>query len=150
MTLDEWVEQHRADLKREEPSGAVVADLAMVADREIGDAETVRSDDGGLEHAFAACLAIAGAALAASGYRVRHGAPAHHYLLIDSLEHTLELAPAEVQELQDYRKKRGRSMYETVGLVTATEARSSRAAARRLRERLASWLAQKHPDLTDG
>ncbi len=135
MTLSEWAEQHRADLQQEPPSAATIRALLQVADREIGDAESVRSDEGRLQHAFGACLAVASAALAASGYRVRKGASAHHYLLLESLLHTLGLTPGEVNELQDYRKKRSRSAYEQVGVVTRTEADAALLAARGLRER---------------
>jgi hypothetical protein len=89
MILSEWVRQHRDDLREENPTLAAVGALLEVVDREIGDAESVRSDDGRLEHAFAACLAIASVALAACGYRVRRGVSAHHYLLVESLGLTL-------------------------------------------------------------
>jgi len=148
MNLREWVEQHSDDLKAEQPRAAVIADLLAVADREIGDAESVLSDDGRLEHAFAACLAISAAALLACGYRTRHGAPSHHYLLIESLGHTLGLRAADVKELHDYRKKRSRSMYEKVGLITSTEAAAALEAGRSLRQQLTAWLTQNHADLT--
>jgi hypothetical protein len=76
----------------------VIAELRAVADREIRDAKTVESYDGRLGHAHTACLAIAAAALAASGYRARQGSPAHHWRLIESLEHTLELTLGQVKE----------------------------------------------------
>jgi hypothetical protein len=122
--------------------------LLQVAERELGDAASVRSDDGRLEHAFAACLAVAAAALAACGYRVRGGASAHHYLLVESLRCTLDLSAGEAQELQDYRMKRSRSRYEQAGVITRTEADAAIAAARRLQARVTTWLAQAHPDLS--
>jgi len=147
MTLSEWAHLHRSDLVAEPPDKRVIAELRAVADREIRDAETVESHDGRLGHAHTACLAIAATALAASRYRVRQGSPAHHWRLIESLEYTLGLTPAQVKELQDYRKKRSLSVYERAGVVTSTEADAALAAARRLRERLAAWLAAEHPDL---
>ncbi len=147
MTLDEWAHLHRSDLTAEPPDGGAVGDLLTVAAREIRDAETVDSSDGELVHAYTACLAVAAAALAAAGYRVRQGAAAHHYRLVESLEYTLGLTRAEVKELEDYRKKRSLSIYERAGTVTRTEAEASLAAARRLRQRLSSWLAAEHPGL---
>jgi len=147
MNLHEWIEQHRDDLKIEEPKASGVADLLAVAAREIGDAESVLSDDGRLEHAFAACLAISAAMLAASGYRTRHGALAHHFLLIESLQYTVGITSAEANELQLYRQKRSRSMYERVGLVSETEARAALDAARRLRKVATVWLTREHPGL---
>ena len=135
--MSEWADLHRDDLVAEPPDNAAVAELLAVADREIRDAETVESCDGRLGHAHSACLAVAAAALAASGYRVRQGSPAHHWRLIESLGHTLDLTAGEVKELQDYRKKRSRSLYERTGIVTRTEADSALAVAIRLRDRLA-------------
>jgi len=147
MTLSEWADLHRSDLVAEPPDRNAIAELRAVADREIRDAETVESCDGRLGHAHTACLAIAAAALAASGYRVRQGAPAHHWRVIESLEYTLGLTPTQLKELQDYRKKRSLSVYERAGIVTSTEADAALTAARRLRERVAAWLAAEHPDL---
>ncbi len=148
MTLSEWANLHRGDLVAEPPDKNLIAELCSVADREIRDAETVESYEGRLGHAHTACLAIAAAALAASGYRVRHGSPAHHWRLIESLEYTLGLTPGQVKELQDYRKKRSLSVYERAGIVTSTEAEAALTAARRLRDQLSAWLAAEHPDLS--
>jgi hypothetical protein len=146
MTLSEWANLHRSDLVAEPPGKDAITELRAVADREIRDAETVESYDGRLGHAHTACLAIAAAALAASGYRVRHGSLAHHWRLIESLEYTLGLTPAQVKELQDYRKKRSLSVYERAGIVTSTEAEAALAAARRLRDQLSAWLTAEHPE----
>jgi hypothetical protein len=147
MTLSEWAELHQSDLVAEPPDKSAIAELRAVADRELRDAQTVESSDGRLGHAHTACLVIAAASLAASGYRVRQGAAAHHWRLLESLEYTLGLGAGQVKELQDYRKKRSRSIYERAGIVTGTEAQAALAAARRLRDRLEAWLAQEHPDL---
>lgn len=148
MALSEWADLHRSDLVAEPPGKAAIAELRAVANREIRDAETVESNDGRLGHAHTACLAVATAALAASGYRVRQGSMAHHWRLIESLEHTLGLTPGQVKELQDYRKKRSLSIYERAGIVTNSEASAALAAARRLRDQLSAWLATEHPDLS--
>lgn len=147
MTLNEWAKMRRDDLVAEPPRGETIAELCGVADREIRDAETVESFDGKLGHAHTACLAIAAAALAASGYRVREGSLAHHWRLIESLEYTLGITPGQVKLLQDYRKKRSRSVYERAGIVTATEAGAALATTRDLRARLAAWLGKEHPEL---
>jgi len=147
MTLRAWADLHRSDLVAEPSSPSLIAELCAVADREIRDAETVESHDGRLGHAPTACLAIAAAALAASGYRARQGSLAHHWRLIESLEYTLGLTPGQIKELQDYRKKRSLSVYERAGVVAPGEADSALSAARRLRDRLAAWLGREHPDL---
>jgi len=150
MTLGEWANLHRSDLVAEPPDKNAIAELSAVAGREIRDAETVESCDGRLAHAHNACLAVAAAALATSGYRVRQGSMAHHWRLIESLQHTLGLTPGQVKELQDYRKKRSVSIYERTGIVTSTEADAALAAARRLRELLPVWLAAQRPGGSSG
>ena len=148
--MSDWARLHRGDLVAEAPRGDAVAELGTVADREIRDAETVASADGRLGHAYTACLAIAAAALAASGYRVREGSSAHHWRLIESLEHTLHVTRGQVKLLQDYRQKRSRSVYERAGTITSTEAGAALATARRLRDQFATWLSREHPDLLPG
>ena len=147
MTLSEWVAQHPDAVRAQPPRADAVAALWNVVARELRDAESVWSDDGRLEHAFAACLGVAAVALAARGYRLRHGALAHHYLLVSSLEHTLGLSADEVEALDAFRRKRGRARYERVGLVTRTEADSALLTARALRARCADWMAETCPDL---
>jgi hypothetical protein len=146
MNLSEWVKQHQEALRPETPAAEVIANLRAVAEREIIDAGSVRSDDGRLEHAHAACLALANAALATCGYRVRRGASGHHFLALDSLQYTLELSEERVGELQEFRRKRSRSLYEQVGVVTNTEAEAALAAARRLAGEYDRWQGKKRSE----
>ncbi len=104
MTLDEWVELHRTDLVAEVPDKRTIAELREVADRELQDADAVISSEGKLMHAHNACLAIAAAALAAEGYRLRRGTPDHHWRLIESLEFTLGLSPRQVRDFRSIGK----------------------------------------------
>jgi hypothetical protein len=64
------------DLTSEQLRPAVIADLLAVADREMKDARSVRSEDGRLDHACAARLAHAGNALLPCRYGARHAARA--------------------------------------------------------------------------
>jgi hypothetical protein len=145
MTLRDWVAQHRNEVVPEDASRSAVALAVALVDRHIGDAEGVPSDDGRLEHAFAACLASARAALAACGYRLRSSA--HHYLAIESLQYTIRLTDDEVSQFQNLRRMRARAMYEQVGVVSSKDAEAALAAARHLRIQLAAWLAREHADL---
>ena len=140
MTLREWVEQHRDEVIAEPSDAAFLAMHQKLARRELEDAEGVRSHDGQIEHAHAACLAIARAALAASGYRVRSLTEAHHYLLLDSLRYTLALTGREVEMLQGYRKLRHRVMYQQVGAASESVAQSALAFAHQLLEKLREKL----------
>lgn len=147
MTLGEWVSQHRDQVRQEAAAKAPLGILLALAEREITDGQAVPSYDGRLQHAHAAILAVADAALLAAGYRLRAGTPAHHYLLLESLHHTLGLTPEQVNTLQQYRRKRVRITYQQVGAVTATEARAALDTARQLIDTLRDWLGAAHPDL---
>ena len=146
MTLSDWAALHRDEMVAEEASEETIALLLPLVAREIADAESVLSDDGRLEHAFAACLAAARAALAACGYRLRTSA--HHYLAIESLQHTIGLSDAEIRQLQTYRRMRSRAMYDQVGAASGEDARAALETAKAVAERLTTWLAREHPDLS--
>jgi hypothetical protein len=109
MRLSDWADQHRKQLREEPPDAAAMRALLAVVDREIGDAQGVPSDDGRLEHAHAACVAAARAALAASGYRLRSGISGHHGLAVESLLHTVGLRDRDVNELHNYSTSRWES-----------------------------------------
>ena len=145
MTLREWAAQHPEEIITEEASRTAVPALVAVVAREIADAEGVPSDDGRLEHAFAACVAAARAALCACGYRIR--SRAHHYLAIESLQYTLGLCSEELHRLQTYRRMRARTMYDQVGIASREDAQAALAAAKAVASRLTAWLAQEHSDL---
>jgi len=145
MTLSEWATQHPDEIIVEDASRAAVPSLVAVVAREVTDAEGVPSDDGWLEHAFAACVAAARAALCACGYRIRSSA--HHYLAMESLQYTLGLRGDEVHRLQTYRRMRGRAMYDQVGIASREDAQAALASARALADRLNAWLAAEHPDV---
>jgi hypothetical protein len=145
MTLSDWVAQHPDEVVAEDANRAAVAPLLAVLAREITDAEGVPSDDGRLEHSFAACLTAARAALAACGYRLRSSA--HHYLAIESLQYTIGLTDSDVSRLQRLRRMRSRAMYDQVGVASREDAQAALATARTVAERLNTWLSQQHPDL---
>ena len=93
-----------------------------------------------------AALQIAGAALAASGYRAARGGSHHHYV-IQSLAHTIGADAAKVQLLDRFRKKRNVSEYERAGGATDQEAQQIISVATRLRGALIQWLKAEHPEL---
>jgi hypothetical protein len=146
MKLSEWAALHRDEIVVEGANRATTALLLPLVAREIADAESVLSDDGRLEHAFAACLAAARTALAASGWRLR--ASAHHYLAVESLQYTIGLTEAEVSHLQRLRRMRSRAMYDQVGVASREDSQIALAAAKAVAERLTAWLARQHPDLS--
>lgn len=133
MTLKEWSALHPDDLIEEEPDKGAIAELVKVADREIKDAASVVSFEGKLGHSHNAVLAIAAAALASNGFRIRKGSSSHHWRLIESLEFTLGIEAPDIKELQDYLRKRRLSIYEQSGIITEVEAEGALTAAKRLR-----------------
>jgi hypothetical protein len=146
MNLREWAAQH-PEIIAEAANRTSVTALFSVLAREISDAEGVPSDDGRLEHSFAACLTAARAALAACGYRIRSGGN-HHFLAIESLQYTLGLPEGEVSQKQKFRRMRSRAMYDLVGVASYEDAQAALTAARRLREQLTAWLTAEHPDIS--
>jgi ribosomal protein S13 len=122
-----------------------IRSLLAVLDRELRDADSAASTDGRFINAFWACLTIARIALRANGLRPR--SVAHHYLVIESLEHTLGLDLERVRRLQAYRAKRARAEYEMAGVVSDVEYREARHFAQELKQELLSWLKSEHPEL---
>jgi hypothetical protein len=146
MTLREWADLHRDDLKAESATESELTEYLALADRELIDAEAVVSSEGRLLHSHNACLALAAAALAACGFRVRKGSKSHHWRLVESLEYTLGLDAAKVKELQEYRRKRSIAVYERTASVSEVEADGAITAVRSLRGLIEDWL---HRHLSD-
>jgi hypothetical protein len=118
-----------------------------VAGRGINDARIQElSPDARVGLAYQAALAVAGAALAAAGYRATR--ERHHERLIDSLLHTMRVDSSVVRELHRWRRARNTMTYERLGTVTASEAGKFVEFVQDLRERVTAWLAKEHPDLT--
>lgn len=99
-----------------------------------------------MAHAYTAALQFASAALAAAGYRPTRGGD-HHYRTIESLSLTIGWDARSVQRLQAFRKKRNVSSYERAGDVSEVEAQDAQTLAASLRDRVAAWLGEHHPNL---
>lgn len=139
--MDEWVSLHPDEFKSAEYPRQFLDEHLALAAREMADAESVVSSEGKLMHAHAACLSLAAGALALCGFRLRRGSRSHHYRLIESLQYTLGLPSEKVKELQDYRRKRARAMYERAKHVTEVEAEGALKAAAALRTAVLEWSA---------
>lgn len=147
MTLDQWARNYPGDLKPENPVQSAIAELIGVACREITDAINVISAEGKLTHSYTACLSIAGAALAACGYRIRKDSRSHHYKKIESMEYTIGLSPEKVSEIQNYREDRHHSMYDFTSVVSETKADCALATAESLLSGFDIWIRKEHPAL---
>ena len=144
MTLDLWLTN--GWLRRHETSAAEIAELLAVAERNLADAAIeLLSPDARVGLAYAASLALANAALAATGYRPER--ERHHERLIDSLAHTIGADSRRVGRLHRQRKARNTMTYERVGTVSEAESREALDLALALTDGVRKWLKANHPAL---
>jgi len=146
MSLREWLKN--GWLVEHKPSREEIADLMVVADRDLHDCQAAGlSPDWRMNIAYNAALQLATIALAASGYRAAR--EMHHYRTIHSLAFTLGLEKPVVAKLDKFRTKRNISDYERAFLTSEKEAGEMLALAQELREKVIKWLGNKHPELSE-
>ena len=104
------------------------------------------SPDWSLNIAYSAVLQAARAALAAAGYRAPTG-EGHHYVVLQSLAHTIGLDPGSVHKLDALRKRRHMATYTRAGTVSDREARDAIALIERVGADVETWLKKAHPEL---
>jgi hypothetical protein len=144
MSLSDWLD--KGWLVTHRPDRREIKELLGIADRAISDAQVKGiSTDARLSIAHNAALQLSIAALAAIGYRA--GREAHHYRAIQSLAFTIGASTDLVDQLDSFRKKRNISDYERTGAVSEHEAKEMLALAKTLRETVAAWLKNNHPEL---
>ena len=144
MSLDSWLAngwlvEHEAGLGE-------IANLLAIVDRDI--AQCALGDLGpDWKHniAYNAALQLATAALAAGGYRARR--EAQHFRVLQSLEYTVGTNPKAVRRLDQARKRRNFSAYDTAGMISLQEAEEVVDEALALRDDVLTWLEQEHPRL---
>lgn len=147
-TLDVWVSS--GSLQKHATSPQEVADLLAIVERDLAAARTPGlGPDWQLTIAYNAALQAAKVALAAAGYRVSSSEKGHHYRLVESLRYTAEVPGSDVDLLQRMKKKRHVSDYEVAGAVSDREAEEMYELAKRVRDRVAKWLAERHAALVD-
>jgi len=133
-----------------QPNRIEIQRLFAVAQRELADAAVVGiSSDGSFEHAYAAALTLATAALRADGHRI-HG-PDHHRQTFDGLR---SIAGEQWRDAADYfqqcRKRRNVSAYDQVGTVSTAEATDLRKSVAEFAAELRVWLKEAHPEIAPG
>lgn len=144
MSLQNWL--NSGWLAKHESSPQEIADLLAVADRDLKDCTASGlSPDWQLAIAYNAALQAATAALAASGFRASR--EVHHYRIIQSLGHTVELESALILQLDKFRKKRNIGGYEVAGRTSQQEADEMRTLAQRIVENVIKWLKINYPRL---
>jgi hypothetical protein len=145
MSLSEW--RKNGWLKVHDADPAEIHRLFEVIERDLRVGNSAHTDpDWRFVAAYNAALQAANIALFASGFEAAKGGGAHYYA-IESLKLTIEDDGAAVDELQAFKSKRGGIVYEMTGIATETEIKDLCRLATDLRNRVASWLKQKHPEL---
>jgi hypothetical protein len=134
-----WLTEHHS-------SPQEIEDLFGIADRDLSDCQTPGlSADWRLNIAYNSALQAATAALAAAGFRVTR--QAHHFRVIYSLTHTINLDSKLIAQFDQFRKKRNIGGYERAGAVSDQEAKEMMALARKIRELTEQWIQNQHPEL---
>jgi hypothetical protein len=143
VALDEWVKF--GWLRPHTPAPREIQDLLKVAERDLKDAA---SDDLSIDWQFAiaynAGLQLARTALLAAGYETPKG-ESHHFRAIDALPFLIEVDKDTISLFQAFRKKRAAGVYETVGLITAADAKEMLALAKLIRTQVRAFLQKQHP-----
>jgi hypothetical protein len=145
VSLKNWADSGWLQVHQTTP--AEIAELLAVAERGVKDARIEElSPDARVGLGYQAALAVAGAALAAAGYRATR--ERHHERVIDSLLHTMRVESGVVRELHRWRRARNTMTYERMGNVSAAQAGKFVEFVQELRSGVTAWLAVAHPDLT--
>lgn len=144
MSLNDW--SKNGWLREHETNAREIGDLLAVVDRDLANCVSPDLDpDWQLAIAYNAILQVAMTALAASGFRP--GREAHHFRAIQSLAFTLGYPQDKVTAIDAFRKKRNMADYERAGMVSDREAQEIIALAKKTRDDLRRWLAEKYPQL---
>lgn len=145
MSLENWAKNGWLRPYRTSPSQ--IAELFAIADRDLEDARTARlSTDWQFGIAYNAALKLCTILLYAEAYRPEKNLA--HYRTLQALP--LIMGP-ERKDDADYldacRSKRNTAEYDSVGCVSPEEARELIAFAAELRQAVAAWLKENHPEL---
>lgn len=133
-------------LKKHETSAKEISDLFTVVERDLKDAKVDSiSADTRLSTAYNACLQCAAIALHASGYRP--AGQSHHERIIESLRYTLNPPDDLIRQLQRFRNKRIKSVYDRAGTTSEQEVKEAIKLAQKLRKIVKEWFVRYHPNV---
>ena len=145
MSLKDW--SNNGWLRPYRTSPSHLAELFAIADRDLEDARTDRlSTDWQFGIAYNAALKLCTILLYAEGYRPEKNLA--HYRTLQALP--LIMGPERKDDadyLDSCRSKRNTAEYDSVGCVSPEEARELIAFAAELRQAVAVWLKDNHPEL---
>jgi len=123
-----------------------IGELLAVVARSHEDCLAPISTDARFQIAYQAALTLGTVLVRACGYRVER--ESHHYRTLQAIALILgDAYVVDCQFLDECRKKRNELSYCRVGIVTDRDTIDLVAAASRLRDDVARWLAEQHPEL---
>ena len=128
-------------IKRQSPGKRAVQDLLTLADRDAHTAEHLleMDPDWAFNIAYNSALQVSRAYMLQEGYRPR--GPNQHATVIQFLKEGLaELFVDDITTLDQMRRKRHRSVYETAGRIGVAEAEQAVAFAKRYLARIRGLL----------
>lgn len=146
MSLRDW--QKKKWLTEHATSPAEISGLIGVIERDLSDSRVSGlSPDWKMNIAYNAALQAATIALYACGFRASR--EAHHLRVIQSLKFTIKADKEIIDQLDQFRKKRNISDYESAGQVSDSEASEMLELAIFLRDTVKEWLSENSPELIE-
>jgi uncharacterized protein (UPF0332 family) len=149
MSLDTW--KTNGWLREYSPSTQEVTNLLTLVERDLGDAARQEiSADWRFNIAYNAGLQLATLVLYAAGYRTGRG-ESKHYRVIQTLPLVMGNDFTVVRDyLDNCRRKRNVSEYDTVGTVSEKEVNDLLALVLNFKNQVEEWLKENYPDLIPG
>ena len=146
MSLEDW--KNNGWLREHTSSIQEIGDLLSLVDRDLADAVRQEiSADWRFNIAYNAGLQLATLVLYASGYRTGRG-ESKHYRVIQALPLAMGSDFSVIRDyLDNCRRKRNRSEYDTAGAISEKEVDDLLAIVQKFKNQVLVWLEKNHPDL---
>jgi len=145
MSLEDWLNNRW--IHSHETSAEEIQALLHSAEEDLRSAQVKGIAAGWrLNMGYTAALRYARAALYACGYRP--GREREHERTIDSLIYTVpSIEDDTIKLLHKIRKMRHTATYDSVDMISDTEADAAMKLASKLGQSIMSWLSKEHPEL---
>jgi len=144
MTLKNWL--NNGWIRSHKTSAKEIADLLMIVERDLKDADGGISVDWRFGIAYNAALKLCTILLYAEGYRAEKNL--QHYRTIQAMPLILgEDRKVDADYLDACRAKRNIVEYDYIGAISANEADELIAFAKEFKKVMIDWLKTNHPDL---
>ena len=146
MSLEQWA--RNGWLREHKTSAGEVAAISALVERDIRDASKKEiTADWRFNIAYNAGLQLATLVLYAAGYRTGRG-EGKHYRVIQSLPLVMGRRFTSLRDyLDNCRRKRNRSEYDTAGMISEKEVHDLLEVVRQFKIDVDDWLRKSHPEL---